>query len=269
MQQRTRIEFKQNSKKLIREPKSKAYLISAVFVALSFIMNVLISNLSGMNQYMNNFVSEYSEAYVDAVELVEETQDYEAASDMLFEAMEEASVWPEVSTIAIILAVVIYVLMLIVSAGYDNYCLMVTRGETVGVKDLFDGFYYTGRLFLLIVIRSVLVAVGLMIFIVPGVMLLYSYRMAIYVAFDHPEWGAIACLKESRHMAKGRKSELFSLDVSFIGWYFASQAVASFTVPIVDMWVKPYMGFTVAQMYNRLSGYQPKAAEETVSGSAE
>jgi len=100
MYQNSRLELKKNSKDLIRDRKTKAYSVSSVFVVLTFIMSILVSNLSGMNQYMSNFTSEYTEAYIEAMEIAEETQDFEAASELLIEAMEEATVWPEVSPVA-------------------------------------------------------------------------------------------------------------------------------------------------------------------------
>ena len=263
MYQNPRFELKQNSKILIRDKKSKAYLVSAVFVALVFVMSLLVSNLSGLNRYMSNYVSEYADAYTEAMEIAEETQNFEAAADRLIEAMEEVTEWPEVSTVAIILSVAITVMLQIVNAGYDGYCMMATRGEEVSVKDLFNGFNYTGRIFFIVLIRGILVAIGLVLFIVPGIIMIYNYRMAIYVAFDHPDWGPIACLKESRYMMKGKKGEVFGLEISFFGWFMVSQAAASVTIPIVDIWIKPYMGFTMAQMYNKISGYVPQKDTET------
>lgn len=76
--------------------------------------------------------------------------------------------------------------------------------------------------------------------------LLYRYRMADFVLLDHPEYGAMYALRESRKMMRGNRFGLFRLDLSF-WWYYALTflaavlaygdvllALAGVTLPISD-----------------------------------
>ncbi len=46
----------------------------------------------------------------------------------------------------------------------------------------------------------------------------YRYRLATYIVADVPETGINAAIRRSNQVMHGRKMELFSLEISFIGW---------------------------------------------------
>ena len=50
---------------------------------------------------------------------------------------------------------------------------------------------------------------------------MYRYRLATYIMADAPETCINAAIRRSREIMKGRKMELFSLEVSFVGWHLA------------------------------------------------
>lgn len=60
-------------------------------------------------------------------------------------------------------------------------------------------------------------------FVVP---ILYRFRMADYVLYDHPEAGAMYALRESRKMMQGSRWQLFRLDMSF-WWYYLITVLAT------------------------------------------
>ena len=60
-------------------------------------------------------------------------------------------------------------------------------------------------------------------FVVP---MLYRFRMADYVLYDHPEAGAMYALRESRKMMQGSRWQLFRLDMSF-WWYYLITVLAT------------------------------------------
>lgn len=63
----------------------------------------------------------------------------------------------------------------------------------------------------------VIFAVVILAVLVP---VLYRYRMADYILYDHPEAGALYALRESRKMTRGSRLGLFKLDLS-LWWYYA------------------------------------------------
>lgn len=73
----------------------------------------------------------------------------------------------------------------------------------------------------------------------------YRYRLAEFILLDHPEFTAGQCLSLSRMAMKGRKWELFKLDVSFLGWFLLS------LIPFVGLWVRAYHSAASAGWYER------------------
>lgn len=64
----------------------------------------------------------------------------------------------------------------------------------------------------------VLLLAGLVVYIVLMTRAMYRYRLATYVMADAPDTGINAAIRRSSEIMKGRKMELFSLELSFIGW---------------------------------------------------
>ena len=84
----------------------------------------------------------------------------------------------------------------------------------------------------------------------------YFYRLAEFIMLDNPGMSALQCLSMSRLAMRGRKWELFKLDLSFIGWYLLS------IVPFVSLWVQPYTTITAAGFYDEVSPLFLKEMEE-------
>ena len=82
------------------------------------------------------------------------------------------------------------------------------EGAFGGLKRPFD----TSALNLL---QTLLVTLGTLLFVVPGLVAVYRYQMAWYLKCDHPDWSAWKCLGESARMMDGRKAQAFALDCSY------------------------------------------------------
>ena len=59
---------------------------------------------------------------------------------------------------------------------------------------------------------------GFIAAVVMGAVASYRYAMAIYVMADEPHTSIRACIRRSKEIMQRRKMELFSLEISFIGW---------------------------------------------------
>ena len=89
------------------------------------------------------------------------------------------------------------------------------------------------------------------LFLIPGIIKSYSYRMVPYILAQEPEMGAREAIDRSRAMMDGHKWRAFLLDLSFIGWIFLS----AITMGIVGIfYVFPYIEATNAELYYALSG---------------
>lgn len=87
------------------------------------------------------------------------------------------------------------------------------------------------------------------LFIIPGIIKSYEYRMIPYILADNPQISMQEAFKESKEMMKGNKWRSFVLDLSFILWDFLS----GITFGIVDVfWVGPYRELTYAALYEAL-----------------
>lgn len=104
-----------------------------------------------------------------------------------------------------------------------------------------------GALFL----SGLFIALWSMLFVIPGIIKLYSYRMVPYILAEDPEIGANEAITRSREMMNGHKWNAFVLDLSFIGWALLS----GLTFGILSIfYVNPYIYQTDAELYKALKG---------------
>lgn len=89
------------------------------------------------------------------------------------------------------------------------------------------------------------------LFIIPGIIKAYSYRMVPYILSDNPDMNATDAITKSREMMKGNKWRAFVLDLSFIGWVI----LGALTFGILLLfYVAPYKDSTDAELYHALKG---------------
>lgn len=109
-------------------------------------------------------------------------------------------------------------LSLVLLAGYTGYCLSVQRGAAMPYTSLFDAFPFAGKVILLSLLQALVIALGLMLFIIPGVYLAFCYAFALYHICEEPDLGVIEALRRSRLEMRGYKWQFFMLIVSFLPW---------------------------------------------------
>lgn len=90
-----------------------------------------------------------------------------------------------------------------------------------------------------------------LLFIIPGIIKAYDYRLVGYILADDPTMSAKEALKKSKEMMKGNRWKAFVLDLSFILWWFLAG------IPFVGMFVAllyvyPYICQTDAELYRTL-----------------
>lgn len=102
-----------------------------------------------------------------------------------------------------------------------------------------------GRNILAMFLMGILVVIGCIFFLIPGIILALCYALLPYVLKDNPELSAIQALKKTRQMMKGHKFDYFWLCLSFIGWII----LGIFTLGIGYIWLVPYIQTTVAVFY--------------------
>ncbi len=137
------------------------------------------------------------------------------------------------------------------SYGLIKVILKAVREQDSKVElgDLFKGFTedFVGN-FLTGLLVTLFTFLWSLLFVIPGIVKMYSYSMALYIKTDHPEYTAKQCIDESRKMMNGHKMELFLLQLSFIGWMF----VGALCLGVGTLWVNAYMQTATACFYEEL-----------------
>lgn len=90
----------------------------------------------------------------------------------------------------------------------------------------------------------------MLVFIPVITVFLYSLRLSIYLILDHPRMGALRAMATSAVAMKGRKFQLFRLDLSF-WWYYALESLLVI-VCYLDV-ILPLLGITLP--FNSTVGY--------------
>ena len=120
--------------------------------------------------------------------------------------------------LATFLSILTTLLGMVLSAGFVLYCMAIRRGERAEFLTLFDGFSFVGKLIGLNIIMYFFIALWSMLFVVPGIIAAYRYRFALYNLYENPGIGAMEALNMSKRQTYGYKSQLFMLDLSYLGW---------------------------------------------------
>lgn len=170
--------------------------------------------------------------------------------------VESYNINPFGSIFTIVLSILTVVLMWGVT-----YTILEFRdsGDTPNIlKGMFSG--YTDGHFSSTLVTSILVGIftflwGLLL-IIPGWIKAYSYSMTPYIMKDYYTSGkkpkATEAINASRKLMNGHKTDLFILDLSFLGWAI----LGIISCGIGFLWITPYYRQTKANFYRKLAGDQ-------------
>lgn len=106
-----------------------------------------------------------------------------------------------------LVSIIIWIVTSIISMGIINICLKFVDGKKPKLKDI----YYTNKLFNFIlasIIRSVIIIVGFILFIIPGIIFSIKLQYSEYLIVDKGK-DAVDSLKGSWELTKGVKWNLF------------------------------------------------------------
>ena len=149
-----------------------------------------------------------------------------------------------------LIGLVLFILALPLTWGYQTLFLGAVRGGEATAKDMFEG--YNKELFSRVLTTTLLYYVYVflwsLLLLIPGCIKAYSYAMTPYILKDNPEMKNNAAIEESMRMMDGHKLELFLLDLSFIGWAILSLL----TCCIGFLWLTPYMNMARVNFYEDL-----------------
>ena len=227
-----RASIKQKAQDVLSSQKKPILQASALFVALILIFSILSFRLTGPSE-------EEMLRFADAAM----AGDYTGAQEIL------ASVQPSLPET--IMSDLLSCLQGVVGFGFFAMLLQASRGREVQRAMLLDGFGSLVRVLLLVLLIRLLVTLGFLLLILPGIFALYNCRMARYLMILHPEYSVMDCLRESRIRIRGHRMELFLLDLSFLGWALL------LIIPVIGLaaavWALPYWNCSCALFFEEIN----------------
>ena len=236
-------ELKYQARQAIRESKPSIHTFTLIFLSILLLLTLLASKVTsadiGMSEdELAKVYEQYSQYYYEG--------NVEGAYGILsrFMPSEKAS----------LINLAIDLVSVILGAGYLIFVFhTVRRTGQASYGNVLDGFGIAIKYLLIKLIKAVVLLVTLFALVVPHIVLAYSYRQAEFLLIDHPDWGIFRCLKESRMMMRGRKTELFRIDMSLLGWYVLEVIASSSVVfTFLNIIAKPITECTKVVYYDRI-----------------
>ncbi len=164
---------------------------------------------------------------------------------------EQASQDMSIPLIAGVVLLVYNIFVSIINVGYSRVCLMTAREEQIAFRDIFEAFGFWVKAVLLMLVQGIIILLGTLCFIIPGIILSLDYSQTTFVLIDNPDMGIFEILRRSRKMMAGHKVEYFVLGLSYILWNMLTAVIG-----VVSVFVLPYMNVGYALYYEHLCGYQ-------------
>lgn len=252
-------DIKRRARELIKKPgKPRPLAVALVFTLITVAASFFLNKIDGATAVINTERMEELTAMAEAGQF--------PGFEEFASAVEIHQ--PKPDLLSGVLTLALQFIGILVTGGFCLYALRHVRDEGGEMGNLLDGFGQFYRVCMVSLLRSILTALGFCCFIIPGVRLLYGYRMANYLLWDHPDWTPLQCLHNSRVMMNGRKRKVFLIDLSFLCWlilgglpfslagYFWQQRLYGFVFSavmggcVISAYVALYRELTLSLWYN-------------------
>jgi len=145
--------------------------------------------------------------------------------------------------------------------GMAGYFLKIARNEEADLNQVFDGFKQFGNALGAYILMILVIAVGFILLIVPGIMAAMALSQTFNIMRDDPSIGAVDALKKSNQLMDGHKMDFFLFNLSFIGWAL----LCILTLGLGFLILGPYVSTSNAIFYNHLTGHQDQQLKELAS----
>ena len=153
--------------------------------------------------------------------------------------------------IIIVAALIGFVIKLLIvypiEIGKNNFFMGIREEEKTLDSLIF--VYKSGQLkntIITMFMKGLFQTLWTLLFIIPGIIKAYEYRMIPYILSENPEISRKRAFEISKQMMKGNKWNTFVLDLSFLGW----QILSGLTIGILGIfYVNPYVQGTNAELY--------------------
>ena len=255
--------IKSDARSLLKNSSPRPMLISAVFVLLLMIVSFLSFQLFG--KYMVAFIGKLMQNIdmSDPSKFADSLYKFYATIDPDRLAYEFANAMPPMSSR--LLHALLIAVVTVIGVGFLLFCMNTVSGKEPALGNLLDGFGHLLRIAVLLILEALFLFLWSLLFFFPAVIAFYRYRLALFLLLDRPEMSPMQCILESSRIMKGHKTDLFVLDLSFIGWFLlvyladmlgASSGIALLSVVglgyLVYIPLLPYIGLSNVLFYKSL-----------------
>ena len=136
----------------------------------------------------------------------------------------------------------------VLQMGYADFLLKQHDGKETSFNDLFSKFDFFGTGFAQRFLRSLYTFLWSLLFIIPGIMKGYAYAMTPFILAEHPNLTASQAIRLSEDLMDGYKSQLFVLDLTFLGW----SILAALTLNLGNIALNPSKNAAYAAFYRQI-----------------
>jgi uncharacterized membrane protein len=147
----------------------------------------------------------------------------------------------------VLLNIVIVCVTAYIQVGVALYSLEVYKGKKVGLETIFSRFNgFKPIIFTLI--YTLIVFLGLILLVVPGIILGLMYSQVFYILADNPDIGVTEAFNMSSKMMKNNMLQLFMLNLEALLYFIAG----IFTLLIWWVWLVPRYYVAFAGFYEAI-----------------
>ena len=147
----------------------------------------------------------------------------------------------------VLLNIVIVCVTAYIQVGVALYSLEIYKGKKVGLETIFSRFNgFKPIIFTLI--YTLIVFLGLILLVVPGIILGLMYSQVFFILADDPDIGVIEAFNLSSKMMKNNMWQFFMLNLEALLYFIAGV----FTLLIWWIWLLPRYSIAYAGFYEEL-----------------
>lgn len=179
----------------------------------------------------------------------DEESDYDSA--VLFAALGLGiAIFMIVLVVVVIISIVLDIFVnLPLEVGTSRFFFKNQKSEAKVAELAFAYDNHWKNIALTMFLRNLFIFLWSLLFIIPGIVKAYEYRMIPYILAENPDMDRKSVFALSKKMMDGEKWHAFGLDLSFIGWHILSL----FTAGVLEVfYVVPYQASTNATLYEAL-----------------
>tara|TARA_B100001057_G_scaffold501110_1_gene620697 strand:+ start:57906 stop:58520 length:615 start_codon:yes stop_codon:yes gene_type:complete len=151
--------------------------------------------------------------------------------------------------IAILLSIVFLSVSASLTLGLASFSLSIANNDSINSNKISDGFSAMPKAIGLFIIYILIILIGFICFIIPGIIFTLMFAQVFYIAADQPDTPVIDCFQQSASIMKGHKWQYFKLSLRYSLYFILSV----FTLFIWALWLLPQMYVSTALFYKKVS----------------